>query len=51
MEDPLGVRRSERDTLEGALDWYRAVVEHKVEGLDLDQARHVLTPTGLSVLE
>ncbi|HEY7946802.1 MAG TPA: DinB family protein [Acidimicrobiales bacterium] len=50
MEDSLGTRRNERDTLEGALDWYRAVVPHKVEGLGLDQARRVLTPTGLSVL-
>jgi uncharacterized damage-inducible protein DinB len=50
MEDPLGVRRNERETLEGSLDWYRAVVEHKVEDLNLDQARSVLTPTGLSVL-
>jgi uncharacterized damage-inducible protein DinB len=50
MEDPLGVQRNERETIEGALDWYRAVVQHKVEDLNLDQARDVLTPTGLSVL-
>jgi hypothetical protein len=50
MEDTLGFRGSERETLQGALDWYRAVVEHKVDGLTLDQARSVLTPTGLSIL-
>jgi hypothetical protein len=50
MEDPLGVRRNERATLEGALDWYRAVVPHKVEGLTRDEARTIQTATGLSVL-
>jgi len=50
VEDPLGVRRDERATLEGALDWYRAIVEHKLEDLSLDQASDVQTPTGLSVL-
>jgi uncharacterized damage-inducible protein DinB len=50
VEDTLGVRRSERDTLTGSLDWYRAVVENKVDGLSLDQAASVMTPTGLSVL-
>jgi len=50
MEDTLGFRRNERETLQGALDWYRAVVGHKVDGLTLDQARTVLTPTGLSIL-
>src|SRR6516165_3111723 len=50
MEDTLGFRSNERRTLQGALDWYRAVVGHKVDGLTLDQARTVLTPTGLSIL-
>jgi uncharacterized damage-inducible protein DinB len=50
MDDPLGVRRGERETLEGFLDWYRAVVERKVDGLALDDARSVRTPTGMSVL-
>ena len=50
MDDPLGVRRSERETLEGFLDWYRAVVERKVDGLTLDEAKRVMTPTGLSPL-
>lgn len=50
MEDPLGVRRDERETLQGALDWYRAVVEHKVEGLSFEQSKEVMTPTGLSLL-
>ncbi len=50
MEDPLGARRGERETLEGSLDWYRAVVERKVDGLALDDAKRVMTPTGLSAL-
>ena len=33
VEDTLGVRQGERETLEGFLDWYRAVVERKVDGL------------------
>jgi hypothetical protein len=50
VEDPLGVRRGERDTLEGFLDWYRAVVERKVDGLSPDDAGRVMTPTGMSAL-
>jgi len=50
VEDTLGLRRSERDTLTGSLDWYRAVVENKVDGLSLDQATSIMTPTGLSLL-
>jgi uncharacterized damage-inducible protein DinB len=50
VEDTIGVRRNERETLEGALDWYRAVVERKVDGLSLEEARRVMTPTGLSLL-
>ena len=50
MEDTLGVRRPEGETLGGFLDWYRAVVERKIGGLTLEQARTVRTPTGLSPL-
>jgi hypothetical protein len=50
MDDPLGVRRGERETLEGSLDWYRAVVERKVDGLGLDDAKRIVTPTGMSAL-
>jgi hypothetical protein len=50
VEDTLGVRRNESETLGGFLDWYRAVVERKVDGLTLDQARTVRTSTGLSPL-
>jgi hypothetical protein len=50
VEDTLGVRRGERETLEGALDWYRAIVENKVDGLSLDQAGRIMTPTGISLL-
>jgi hypothetical protein len=35
-EDVLGTRGTERDTLVGFLDWYRAVVERKVQGLSLE---------------
>ena len=50
MNDPLGVRRGERETLDGFLDWYRAVVERKVDDLSLDDAKRVTTPTGMSAL-
>jgi hypothetical protein len=50
VEDSLGVRRDERETLGGFLDWYRAVVEHKVDGLTLHQATTVMTPSGLCPL-
>lgn len=36
--------------LTGFLDWYRQVVANKVEGLSLEQASTVMTPTGLSPL-
>jgi Protein of unknown function (DUF664) len=50
MDDPLGVRRDERETLAGFLDWYRSVVERKVDGLTLDDAKRLMTPTGMSAL-
>jgi hypothetical protein len=50
VEDNLGVRQGDRETLEGFLDWYRAVVERKVDGLTLSDARLVMTPTGMSAL-
>jgi hypothetical protein len=50
MDDPLSTRRGERETLEGSLDWYRAVVERKVDGLALDDAKRAMTPTGMSAL-
>jgi Protein of unknown function (DUF664) len=50
MEDPLGVRRGEGETLEGFLDWYRAVVERKLDGLSPDDAKRVMTPSGMSPL-
>ena len=40
----------ERDLLCGFLDWNRAVVPQKAEGLDREQATRVATPTGLTVL-
>jgi hypothetical protein len=50
VDDVLGVRRGERETLAGFLDWYRAVVERKVDGLSLVDASRVATPTGMSAL-
>jgi hypothetical protein len=46
----LGTRAEERSMLSGFLDWYRSVVERKAEGLTLDDATRVMTPTGLSPL-
>src|SRR5258708_18644576 len=46
----LGARADERSMLSGFLDWYRAVVEHKVQGLSLVDAARVMTTTGLSPL-
>ncbi len=48
--DELGTRLEERETLCGFLDWYRAVVIHKVEGLTDSDAARVMTPSGLSPL-
>jgi hypothetical protein len=50
VDDPLGVRGPERGMLTGFLDWHRQVVVNKVDGLSLEQASTVLTPTGLSPL-
>jgi uncharacterized protein DUF664 len=41
---------TERVTLGGFLDFYRGVVERKVDGLTLAEASRELTPTGLSPL-
>jgi len=38
MSESLGGRAEERALLSGFLDWYRAVVEHKVDGLPLGKA-------------
>jgi hypothetical protein len=46
----LGGQGDERELLTGFLDWYRAVVERKAEGLTLAQASEPMTPSGLSVL-
>ena len=46
----LGGRAEERELLVGFLDWYRAVVERKAEGLSLADGSRIMTPTGLSVL-
>jgi hypothetical protein len=46
--DHLGGRGDECEMLNGFLDWYRAVVVRKVEGLSFADATRVMTPTGLS---
>jgi hypothetical protein len=46
----LGGQAAERDLLSGYLDWYRGVVENKVTGLSVEDARRVMTPAGLSPL-
>jgi uncharacterized damage-inducible protein DinB len=46
----LGGRSDEREMLCGFLDWYRSVVEHKVDGLALDDASRAMTATELSPL-
>jgi hypothetical protein len=48
VTEHLGGRAEERALLTGFLDWYRSIVEGKVEGLVLDDAARVMTPTGLS---
>jgi Protein of unknown function (DUF664) len=46
----LGGQLGEREMLTGFLDWYRAVVERKLEGLPLADATRELTASGLSAL-
>lgn len=50
IDDPFGGRSDERVMLCGFLDWYRAVIVHKVEGLTEAQAARVMTPSGVSPL-
>jgi uncharacterized damage-inducible protein DinB len=50
ISDRLGGQAEERPLLAGFLDWNRAVVEHKVQGLSTEAASHVITSTGLSPL-
>lgn len=40
----------ERETLEGMLDFYRAVIARKLEGLDEAAARRPFTPSGMSAI-
>jgi uncharacterized damage-inducible protein DinB len=46
----LGGQDHERELLGGFLDWYRAVVQRKVEDLTLEEASRVRTPSGVSLL-
>jgi uncharacterized damage-inducible protein DinB len=50
VTEHLGGRAEERALLSGFLDWNRAVIEHKVQGLATDDAKRLMTPTGLSPL-
>jgi len=47
--DPV-VQANEKDSLAGFLDFYRGVIERKLDGLSLTDATRPLTPTGLSCL-
>jgi hypothetical protein len=49
-DDVLGVRVGEREMLAGFTDWFRQVVVNKLDGLSLEDASRVMTPTGLSPL-
>lgn len=49
-DDVLGVRRPEREMLRGFRDWYEQVIVNKVEGLSLELASKVMTPSGMSAL-
>ena len=40
----------ERGMLNGYLDWYREVVERKLDGLSMADATRVSTPTGVTLL-
>ena len=46
--DHLGGRLEERELLVGFNDWYRGVIADKVNGLSLENATRVMTPSGLS---
>ena len=48
--DHLGGRLDERGLLIGFNDWYRGVIVDKVDGLSLEDATRVMTPSGLSPL-
>ncbi len=48
--DHLGGRFEERELLVGFIDWNRGVIVNKVNGLSLEDATRVMTPTGLSPL-
>ena len=49
-EYPPCIDTSERDTYDTFLDYYRAVIARKLEGLSEDDARKAQTPSGMSVL-
>ena len=49
-DDWLGVRQPERETLLGFREWYQQVAINKVDGLTLEQASTVLTPSGVTPL-
>src|SRR6478736_2140328 len=50
MTEHLGGRAEELTLLGGFLDWNRAVIERKVQDLATDDAKRIMTPTGLSPL-
>ena len=44
------VRKMDDAQLSSSLDWNRSVVVRKLEGLTLEQATHLVTPSGLTLL-
>ena len=49
-DDRFAGRADERSMLIGFLDWFRDVAVNKVRGLSDDDARRVVTPSGLGML-
>jgi hypothetical protein len=49
-DDRLGARQPERESLLGFRDWYAEVIVKKIDGLSLEAAATVMTPSGLSPL-
>ncbi len=49
-DDRLLTQQGERDSLNAFLDWYRAVAANKIRGLSDEDAKRVMTPTGLCPL-
>jgi uncharacterized damage-inducible protein DinB len=49
-DDRLLTQQAEPESLNAFLDWYRAVAANKIRGLSDDDAKRIITPTGLCPL-